>query len=91
MSITKDDILSALRRIEMPDGGDLVARDLIRAVQVQGAAVQFIIEAPTPDIAARMEPVRAAAEAAVAGLAGVDQVRVCLLYTSDAADDLVSV
>ena len=78
MSITKDEILSALRRIEMPDGGDLVSRDLIRAVQVQGDVVQFIIEAPGPELAARMEPVRAAAEAAVAGLAGVVQVRVAL-------------
>ena len=78
MSITKEDILSALRRIEMPDGGDLVSRDLIRAVQVQDAAVQFIIEAPSPELAARMEPVRAAAESAVKNLSGVDQVRVAL-------------
>ncbi|MEO1557528.1 MAG: Mrp/NBP35 family ATP-binding protein [Pseudomonadota bacterium] len=78
MAITKDDILSALRRIEMPDGGDLVSRDLIRAVQVQDAGVQFIIEAPSPELAARMEPVRAAAEAAVKNLAGVAQVRVAL-------------
>jgi len=78
MSITKDEILSALRRIEMPDGGDLVARDLIRAVQVQDTSVQFIIEAPSPEIAARMEPLRAAAEAAVRDLDGVDQVRVAL-------------
>ncbi|WP_299724945.1 Mrp/NBP35 family ATP-binding protein [uncultured Tateyamaria sp.] len=78
MSITKDEILSALRRIEMPDGGDLVSRDLIRAVQVQGDVVQFIIEAPSPELAARMEPLRAAAEAAVSGLAGVTQVRVAL-------------
>ncbi|MEO0767723.1 MAG: Mrp/NBP35 family ATP-binding protein [Pseudomonadota bacterium] len=78
MAITKDDVLSALRRIEMPDGGDLVSRDLIRAVQVQDAGVQFIIEAPSPELAARMEPVRAAAEAAVKNLPGVAQVRVAL-------------
>jgi len=78
MSLTKEDILSALRRIEMPDGGDLVSRDLIRAVQVQDATVQFIIEAPSPELAARMETVRAAAQAAIAALQGVDQVRVAL-------------
>lgn len=78
MSITKEDILSALRRIEMPDGGDLVARDMIRAVQIDGAVVQFIIEAPSPELAARMEPVRAAAQSAVQSLGGVDQVRVAL-------------
>jgi ATP-binding protein involved in chromosome partitioning len=78
MSITKEEILNALTRIAMPDGGDLTSRDLIRAVQIQGTTVQFIIEAPTPELAARMEPVRVAAEAAVRGLAGVDQVRVAL-------------
>ncbi|MEO9576194.1 MAG: Mrp/NBP35 family ATP-binding protein [Tateyamaria sp.] len=78
MAITKDDILSALRRIEMPDGGDLVSRDLIRAVQVQSDEVQFIIEAPSPELAARMESVRAAAEATVKNLPGVEKVRVAL-------------
>ncbi|MEL6450976.1 MAG: Mrp/NBP35 family ATP-binding protein [Pseudomonadota bacterium] len=78
MPTTQDDILSALRRIAMPDGGDLVSRDLIRAVRIDGAAVSFVIEAPDAALAARMEPVRAAAEAAVRGLAGVDQVRVAL-------------
>ncbi len=78
MSLTKDKIHAALSRIEMPDGGDLMSRDLIRAVQIDGAAVQFIIEAPSPELAARMEPIRAAAEAAVRGLSDVDQVRVAL-------------
>ena len=78
MSITKDQILAALRRIAMPDGGDLVSKDLIRAVQVQDGAVQFVIEAPTPEMAARMEPIRAAAEAAVQGLEGVSVARVAL-------------
>ncbi len=78
MSLTKDQILSALGRIEMPDGGNLISRDLIRAVQIDGASVQFVIEAPNPELATRMEPMRAAAEAAVRALAGVDQVRVAL-------------
>ena len=78
MSITKDEVLSALRQITMPDGRDLVAHDLIRAVHVDGASVQFIIEAPSPQVAAQMEPIRATAEAAVARLAGVEQVRVAL-------------
>ncbi|MEP1963730.1 P-loop NTPase [Tateyamaria sp.] len=78
MSTTKEEIQSALSRIAMPDGGDLMSRDLIRAVQIDGATVQFIIEAPSPELAARMEPIRAAAEAAVRELNGVDQVRVAL-------------
>ena len=78
MPITKDNILSALSRIAMPDGGDLVSRDLIRAVRIEGGNVHFVIEAPTPEVATRMEPVRAAAEAAVRSLDGVVDARVAL-------------
>ncbi|WP_299140368.1 Mrp/NBP35 family ATP-binding protein [uncultured Tateyamaria sp.] len=85
MARTKDDILETLARVAMPDGGDLVSRDLIRAVQVSGDAVQFVIEAPSPDLAARMEPVRAAAEAAVRGMDGINEVRVALTAHGPAA------
>lgn len=78
MAVTKQIVMDALARVGMPDGGDLVSRDLIRAVHVQGAAVQFVIEAPTPELAAQMEPVRAAAEAAVRAIDAVDEVRVAL-------------
>ncbi|WP_299298882.1 Mrp/NBP35 family ATP-binding protein [uncultured Tateyamaria sp.] len=85
MARTKDDILETLARVAMPDGGDLVSRDLIRAVQVSGDAVQFVIEAPSPELAARMEPVRAAAEAAVRGMDGINEVRVALTAHGPAA------
>lgn len=85
MPITRDDVLEALRRIPMPDGGDLVSRDLVRAVQVNEGTVQFVIEAPTPELAARMEPVRAAAEAAVKALEGVSVARVALTAHGPAA------
>lgn len=85
MPITKDQILATLRRIAMPDGGDLVSRDLIRAVQVKDDTVQFVIEAPSPELAARMEPVRAAAETAVQALSGVNVARVALTAHGPAA------
>lgn len=85
MTVTRDDIIETLRRIAMPDGGDLISRDLIRAVQVQGDQVQFVIEAPSPELAARMEPVRAAAETAVRALDGVGTVRVALTAHGPAA------
>lgn len=85
MPITKDQILATLRRIAMPDGGDLVSRDLIRAVQVKDDTVQFVIEAPSPELAARMEPVRAAAETAVQALIGVSVARVALTAHGPAA------
>ena len=45
MTVTRDQILDTLRRIAIPDGGDLVSADLIRAVQVQDGRVQFVVSA----------------------------------------------
>ncbi len=85
MAITKQNVMDALARVGMPDGGDLVSRDLIRAVQVNDGAVQFVIEAPTPEMAARMEPIRAAAEQLVRDLDGVTEARVALTAHGPAA------
>ena len=78
MTQTRETILSALGAISLPDGGDLVSRDMVRAVQVQGGKVSFILEAPTPEAAQTMGPVRDAAEALVAKLDGVEAVTVAL-------------
>lgn len=78
MSIMRDEVIKVLAKIALPDGGDLISRDLIRAIQVQEGKVQFVIEAPSPEVAAQMEPLRASAEAAVRALAGVSDVRVAL-------------
>ena len=72
------DIERTLARIALPGGGDLMSRDLVRALAVEGRAVRFIIEAPTPDEARALDPVRKAAEAAVAALPGVETVSVLL-------------
>ena len=85
MPVTKQDVLSTLQRIATPDGGDLVSRDLIRAVQVQDDVVQFVIEAPSPEQAALMEPLRAAAETAVRNMPGVSVARVALTAHGPAA------
>ncbi|PWJ13275.1 Mrp/NBP35 family ATP-binding protein [Jannaschia seohaensis] len=75
---TRDDIMAALSRISLPVGGDLVSKDMVRAVTVSGDSVSFVIEAPAPEIARQMEPIRKAAEAAVARLPGVGRVQVVL-------------
>ena len=46
-----------------PGGGDLVSRDLIRALTVDGGPVRFVIEAATPDEARALAPAQAEAEA----------------------------
>jgi ATP-binding protein involved in chromosome partitioning len=45
MSQTRETILQALSRLTLPDGGDVVSRDLVRALNVQGGRVSFILEA----------------------------------------------
>jgi ATP-binding protein involved in chromosome partitioning len=76
--IRREDILNALRSVSLPDGGDLVSRDLVRALVVEQGAVRFVIEAETPDAARRLEPLRAKAEAAVRALPGIERVSVAL-------------
>ncbi|MCW3783054.1 Mrp/NBP35 family ATP-binding protein [Defluviimonas salinarum] len=78
MSLSRDTVLAALRRLTLPDGGDLVSRDLVRALSIEGDAVRFVIEAPDPEMARRMEPLRQAAEAAVKALPGVGAVSVVM-------------
>ncbi len=78
MTLSRDEIINELGRIGLPDGGDLVSRDMVRALGVDGDRVRFVIEAPSAEIARNMEPVRRAAEAAVAALPGVGSVSVIL-------------
>lgn len=78
MSQTRDTILEALRKIGLPDGGDLVSRDMIRAVQVQDGKVSFIIEAPSPEIAQQMAGLRSGVEEFIGKMDGVSSVSVAL-------------
>jgi ATP-binding protein involved in chromosome partitioning len=77
MNELKAAVESALRKIEIP-GGDLISKDMIRALTIDGGAVRFVIEAPSPEIAKQMEAVRRAAEGVVAGLPGVTSVSAVL-------------
>ncbi|MFS4582617.1 Mrp/NBP35 family ATP-binding protein [Phaeobacter sp. C3_T13_0] len=85
MTPTQDEIRDALARLQLPDGGTLVSRDMLRALMVDGSRVSFVIEAPNPQIAAQMEPLRRAAEAAVLALPGVENVSAALTAHADAA------
>ena len=78
MSVTPDKIRAALSRVAIPDGEDLISADLVRAIQVDGTQVRFVIEAPSPEIARLMEPVRKAAEQVVLDLPGVSTVSAAL-------------
>lgn len=71
MTETKQAIRDALSRLVLPDGGDLVSRDMIRALTVEDGVARFVIEAPSPEIARQMEPLRQAAEKIVSDVPGV--------------------
>jgi len=85
MTQTRETILEALRSLTLPDGGDPVSRDMVRALKVGGGKISFVLEAESPDMARRMEPVRLACEGLVRGLSGVDQVSVALTAHGPAA------
>lgn len=78
MPVTQDQIHATLERLALPDGGTLVSRDMLRALRIEGSKVSFVIEAPSPEIAKLMEPLRKAAEAAVLSLEGVETVSAAL-------------
>lgn len=78
MTATRDAVIDALKSVALPDGSSLAASDMIRALTVDGGTVRFVIEAPNPDLARQMEPLRKAAEQAVARLDGVGSVSVVL-------------
>lgn len=78
MSVTKEEIRTALDRLALPGGGTLVSRDMLRALSIEGSTVRFVIEAPSPEMATQMETLRRAAEACVKELPGVEEVSVVL-------------
>jgi ATP-binding protein involved in chromosome partitioning len=71
MSVSREAVLAALSRIAMPGtGGSIVDADVVRALTIEGDRVRFVMEVD-PAHGAALEPVRAAAEAAVAAVPGV--------------------
>lgn len=71
MSEVKTAVETVLKQVELPDGGNLISRDMIRALRVDDGVVRFVIEAPSAESAKQMEPLRQVAERAAASVAGV--------------------
>ncbi|WP_108483435.1 Mrp/NBP35 family ATP-binding protein [Oceaniglobus ichthyenteri] len=78
MTITRDAVLEKLSGLTLPDGKTLVAADMVRALSVEKGAVRFVIEAPNAEMAARLGPVREAAEKLVLQMPGVTSASVVL-------------
>lgn len=78
MTVERGEILGKLKKVAAPGGGDLVSRDLVRAIQISDRSVRFVIEAATADEARLLEAARTEAEKAVGQIAGVDRVTAVL-------------
>ncbi len=78
MPVTRDAVLEALRAVPMPGrNASLVDADVVRALTIEADQIRFLLEVD-PAEGPRLEPTRAAAEAAVAALPGVARVSVLL-------------
>ena len=78
MAITREGVMEILRGIRLPDGADLVSRDLVRALSIAGGQVRFVIEAESPDQARALEPARAEAEKRLRAAPEVSEVQVVM-------------
>ena len=54
----REKILTVLERYELDSGGNLVSLDLIRALSVDGAKLSFVLEAPSANLAQKLEAER---------------------------------
>jgi ATP-binding protein involved in chromosome partitioning len=75
VSVTKEQVLSALRNVQDPDlHKDIVTLGFVKEVRVEGGAVDFTVELTTPACPVK-DQMKAQAEALVAALPGVTAAR----------------
>ena len=86
---SREAVLDVLKTVTDPaSGADIVSSGMVRALNVEDGAVRFVIEIDASRAQA-MEPVRAEAEAKVAGLSGVEKVSAMLTaHSAKAPPDL---
>ncbi|HXE15747.1 MAG TPA: iron-sulfur cluster carrier protein ApbC [Stellaceae bacterium] len=83
--VTQDRILAALRQVKDPErGGDIVSLGMVSGLQIREGHVGFAIEVD-PERGPHLEPLRKAAEKAVADLDGVLSASVVLTAHKQAA------
>ncbi len=78
MAVTREQIVTALKRVDSGTGGlDIVSRDWVKDVVIDGARVTVTLEVPVR-AGPKLEPVRAEAEKTVRSLTGVESGTVVL-------------
>jgi ATP-binding protein involved in chromosome partitioning len=78
MALTREAVTKVLAGIAVPGGGNLISRDLVRALSVEEGMIRFVIETADAGEARALAPVEAAAKAALAALPGVTGVQVVM-------------
>ncbi|WP_028028962.1 Mrp/NBP35 family ATP-binding protein [Gemmobacter nectariphilus] len=78
MSVVREDVLRVLSSVALPGGGNLVSRDLVRALTISGSEIRFVLEVSGPEEARALAPVQAEAEARLRAMPGVTQVSVVM-------------
>ena len=81
--MSREQVLEVLKGIEAP-GGDIVSTGVMRALNVDGGTVRFVMEI-NPAQAAAFEGVKTAAETALSALDGVEQVSIIMTGHTDKA------
>ena len=76
MALSREDVLACLKAITAPSGTDLVEAGLVRALNVDGDAVRFVMEVDNP------EPFMAAKEKAEQDLAALGAKSVSIVMTA---------
>ncbi|MDE0344706.1 MAG: Mrp/NBP35 family ATP-binding protein [Boseongicola sp.] len=89
MALSRDSVLGALKSVSDPvTGDDIVAAGLVRALNVEGGRILFVLEID-PKLAQTYEPVRADAEARMKALPGAEDVSILMTaHTEKAPPDL---
>lgn len=85
MAVDRAAVLRILDGLEAPQGGSLVARDLIRALDVSDQGVRFVIEATSAEEARALAPVATQAKAAIKAQTGVEAVQIVITAHNSAA------
>ena len=83
-TLTKDDVLKALRNVKAPNGQDIVTAGILSEIVINKGKVYFALTVPQRQAKA-YEPIRKAAETAVRALPGVAGAMVTL--TGDTKED----
>lgn len=72
----REKILAFLENFELEGGGNIISRDLMRALDVDGSKASFVLEAPSPDVAKSLDAQRLKIRDKLLQIDGLDEVSI---------------